>query len=381
MIKEPPPEQENMAAVEEILNEERSTNGLLPAHKLLEHLARIPSITGREKKATAWLAQQLRKGDFDDVYVDEVNNVICSKGDGERSILAVGGVDTYRGHIPVRIEHENLYGRGVTQSKGPLVAALSALHQLPRDELKDKNVTVVACTNTLEFGDSGAYHILDKFAPDYLINLEPTQWEHTAHSYKGMFGFYYYQAQPNAHYTAIDQRTSSQAFEFVNTVLQYLTDEYPNRLSPHIDDRIATPQIEIHYFNTETDGLTEQTAMKMGVRYPVDFDIDTYQKFIMEKKQDATIEVWGDIPACHVPEDTELSKLFHSVISQEGGKPLSKKMTTTSIFSTYARSWPDIPMISYGPGNHELDRTPDEHIHLDDVSRSVGILKEVFKHL
>ncbi len=46
----------------------------------------------------------------------------------------------------------------------------------------------------------------------------------------------------------------------------------------------------------------------------------------------------------------------------------------------YAGAW-DCPMVTYGPGNSELDHAPDERLSLAEFDRSVEILERVAKTL
>jgi LysW-gamma-L-lysine carboxypeptidase len=39
------------------------------------------------------------------------------------------------------------------------------------------------------------------------------------------------------------------------------------------------------------------------------------------------------------------------------------------------------PIAAYGPGDSLLDHTPNEHIELDEFSRSIQILSEVLNRL
>ena len=40
-----------------------------------------------------------------------------------------------------------------------------------------------------------------------------------------------------------------------------------------------------------------------------------------------------------------------------------------------ARAW-DCPILAYGPGDAELDHTPQEHLDLDEYQRAIGVLRE-----
>jgi LysW-gamma-L-lysine carboxypeptidase len=46
----------------------------------------------------------------------------------------------------------------------------------------------------------------------------------------------------------------------------------------------------------------------------------------------------------------------------------------------YADAW-DCPMVTYGPGNSDLDHAPDEHIVLDEFDTAVEVLVDVAQRL
>jgi LysW-gamma-L-lysine carboxypeptidase len=46
----------------------------------------------------------------------------------------------------------------------------------------------------------------------------------------------------------------------------------------------------------------------------------------------------------------------------------------------YADTW-DCPMVTYGPGNSDLDHAPDEHLPLSEYDRAVGVLSDVAETL
>jgi LysW-gamma-L-lysine carboxypeptidase len=48
--------------------------------------------------------------------------------------------------------------------------------------------------------------------------------------------------------------------------------------------------------------------------------------------------------------------------------------------NVYAKAW-DCPMVTYGPGDSDLDHAPNEHIHLAEYDRSVGVLTDVTERL
>ena len=63
---------------------------------------------------------------FEQVNIDNVGNIIATKGTGEPRILLCGHMDTVPGQVPVRIEDGHIYGRGASDAKAPLIAMLLA---------------------------------------------------------------------------------------------------------------------------------------------------------------------------------------------------------------------------------------------------------------
>ncbi len=59
-------------------------------------------------------------------HVDAAGNAIGEIGDGPRHIVMLGHIDTVPGEIPVRIEGDDLYGRGSADAKGPLATFVAA---------------------------------------------------------------------------------------------------------------------------------------------------------------------------------------------------------------------------------------------------------------
>jgi LysW-gamma-L-lysine carboxypeptidase len=46
-----------------------------------------------------------------------------------------------------------------------------------------------------------------------------------------------------------------------------------------------------------------------------------------------------------------------------------------------APGWPATSFVAYGPGDSNLDHTPDEHIDLTEYARAIGVLVGVLERL
>ena len=69
---------------------------------------------------------------FEKTDIDNVGNVIATKGSGRPIMLLCGHMDTVPGRIPVRIENGYLYGRGASDAKSSLIAMLLAASEFRR---------------------------------------------------------------------------------------------------------------------------------------------------------------------------------------------------------------------------------------------------------
>src|SRR5688500_19465791 len=58
---------------------------------------------------------------FEQVNIDNLGNIIATKGSGEPYILLCGHMDTVPGQVLVRIEDGYIHGRGASDAKSPLI--------------------------------------------------------------------------------------------------------------------------------------------------------------------------------------------------------------------------------------------------------------------
>jgi len=77
---------------------------------------------------------------------------------------------------------------------------------------------------------------------------------------------------------------------------------------------------------------------------------------------------------------TSVARAFRAAIRDHGGDPSLLRKTGTSDMNVYAKSW-DCPMVTYGPGDSDLDHAPNEHHHLAAYDRAVSVLTDVTERL
>jgi LysW-gamma-L-lysine carboxypeptidase len=73
---------------------------------------------------------------------------------------------------------------------------------------------------------------------------------------------------------------------------------------------------------------------------------------------------------------TELARAFRVAIRDVGGDPRLLRKTGTADMNLFASAW-SCPMVTYGPGDSDLDHAPDEHLPLAEFDRATAVLESV----
>jgi len=133
------------------------------------------------KKKWAWMILDRTLG-FENIQIDEVGNLIATKGSGSPKVLLCGHMDTVPGKIKVRKEGDTLYGRGSSDAKGPLLAMLFAAASI-----QDYNGTITFVGAVDEEGNATGIKNLVKrdLDIDYAIFGEPSGVCKVTIAYKG----------------------------------------------------------------------------------------------------------------------------------------------------------------------------------------------------
>lgn len=333
---------------------------------LLEGLLSCYSPTGSEGEAAAYLVEQMHCLGMD-ACVDGSGNAIGSLGDGPRQIMLLGHIDTVPGRIEVRREGDRLWGRGAVDAKGPLACFTSAAARL---QLEDGwKVTVVGAV--AEEGDShGCIHLLQHHSPVMVVIGEPSGWDRITLGYKGSAWLRYQVQKPMAHTASRHCNACETAVDFWNSVLK-MAREYNQPFTRRFDQ--LTPSMN-HI--SSTDGEFEQSAMlEIGLRLPPGLSLDQVYQMCNRMVVEGRLDLLGGMPAYRSEKNTPLVRALLAAIRNAGGKPGFVLKTGTSDMNLAAPAW-KCPIAAYGPGDSDLDHTPDEHILVSEYLRSIQVLTD-----
>src|SRR5438034_2080951 len=139
--------------------------------------------------------------------VDDAGNAVGEIGGGPFHVVLLGHIDTVPGEIPVRIEGDELVGRGAVDAKGPLAAFVAAATK----PVKGIRVTVVGAVEEESPTSKGARHRATLPAPDWCVIGEPSGWDAATVAYKGRLALRLSLARDARHGAAPGPTTTEEA--------------------------------------------------------------------------------------------------------------------------------------------------------------------------
>lgn len=336
------------------------------ASDLLTGLVSVPSLSGDEGNAVAWLRDRMAELGYE-ASIDPAGNAVGTIGSGEREILLLGHIDTVPGDIPVRVEDGILYGRGAVDAKGPLATfvAAAARAQLPAGV----QVTVIGAVGEETWGSPGASWLRDNYRrPDAVIIGEPSGWDGVVLGYKGSISLVASVERALSHSAGPDTTAPELMFAFWSRLSDLLA-EHNGDIEPGFNSLDAT----LREVNTTSDGLHERVTLSATFRMPVGV-LSAWVQEQVEALAEGIELVWTFNAEAYRSERTSpLVAPFLSSIREAGGKPRMKVKTGTSDMNVVAPVW-QCPIVAYGPGDARFDHTPEEQIVLAEVEKAVDIL-------
>ena len=130
--------------------------------------------------------------------------------------------------------------------------------------------------------------------------------------------------------------------------------------------------------HSETDGFCEQAHLSINLRLPLDLDCSEMIAQIRTLAGPAQVEIPDCVPAYRGEKNTPLVRAFLAAIRQAGGQPGFVLKTGTSDMNILGPAW-GCPIVAYGPGDSDLDHTPQEHILVSEYLQGVQVLAKALQ--
>lgn len=337
----------------------------LAAETLLQELVAIPGVSGEEAAAVRHLVTWMAGHGYDEVGVDEVGNAVGLRGQGERTLLLLGHIDTFPGELPVRRTDRLLYGRGTVDAKGALCAfAVAAARAALPDGLR---VMVVGAVEE-EGSSRGARHLLARCRPWACVIGEPSRADRITLGYKGRLLVDWEWRGPLAHSAGPTPTPGEHAVTYWQRLLA--------RVAQHNEGRKGVFErldVALQAICTQEEGATGRATLTAGFRLPVGLTPQALEAELPAPGEHALLRTRGHEAAWLSPRDTLLSRAFRRAIRARGGRPRFVTKTGTSDMNVVGPVW-GCPVVAYGPGDSALDHTPEEHIDLDEYLQAIDVL-------
>jgi len=357
------------------------------AINLLTEMLGIYTPSLQESPLSEYLAKRMKNDlGYNNVRIDEANNVIGEIGSGTPTILLSGHMDTVPGQQPVKIIKERIHGRGACDAKSSLAAMLIAGSDL--ETKSDIGKVVVAAVSDEEGNGLGTRTLIDSgMTTDYAIFGEPSGIDNVTIGYKGRLGFTLTCGAPSLHASApwisknaiesiyevwgeiksfVAEKTGSNKYSSVTASLTGIHggsshNTTPERCKATVDMRIPPQQ--------SASGIAKEVE-KIVYR----FQSDTNFPKIKLKMDDVTEPFETDKRSILV------RAIIRGVLQVRKKRPLLLRKTGTGDMNLLGH-YLSIPVITYGPGDPHLSHTRKEFIEIDEYLSSIEVYKATVMNL
>jgi len=372
----------------------------MPHSELLLELVKRYSPSMHEAPAVQYLVRWMSERGFE-AYADGVGNAFGIRGSNNapRTLILLGHIDTFPGDIPVRVEKIDspeqtdhqivelasqsfsdlsegyaLYGRGSVDAKGSLCAFAEAAAQAKIPE--GWRVIVAGCVEEEVASGKGSSYVSEHFTPDYCIIGEPSSSSRITLGYKGRVLIEYTLRREVAHTARPEPTVGALGSEFWQRIL-----DWADRENAGVDRIFDQLMPGLRSINTSSDYFNEMLSMHVSFRLPPRIaPEDVVQALKAIAQPDGQLKVSGQEIAYQSDRSNPLVRGLMGAIRAEGGQPGFVLKTGTSDMNTVAARW-TCPIVAYGPGDSNLDHTPNEHLPLDEYDKGIETLKRFIEGL
>ncbi len=352
--------------------------------ELLVKLVGIPSVTDEEQACAEQLVTFFEEHGRD-AWIDGIGNV---RAPGDDSVLLTSHIDTVPGDVPVKVESlpagevgwggedgpdsdtlEVLWGRGSVDAKGCLSSmAVTAV----------RTGASFAGVVGEEVDSRGSRYLIENRdrTPDALINGEPSGWDGVTLGYRGLAAGRYVATSESGHSSRPENNAIQDAIAWWSAIeSEFSTDEWQP-----VFERVTPKPTDIRGGLSE-DGLSVEATIDVQLRVPPSMSTEEVIEIADGYLDVADRVTWYDRvePVMGSPR-TPVARAFRGAIRQQDGDPRLLRKTGTSDMNVFANHW-DCPMVTYGPGDSDLDHAPNEHLPLAEYDKAVAVLEAATERL
>ncbi|MBX3391435.1 MAG: [LysW]-lysine hydrolase [Phycisphaeraceae bacterium] len=338
---------------------------------LLRSLVSIPSVSGDEGQAAGYLASWLDEHGVG-ASIDPSGSVVgiaagSDTGRPWRDVVLLGHIDTVPGHITVRVEEGELWGRGSVDAKGSLAAfAVAAVGLTIPPGVR---LVVIGATEEESPSSRGANHAAGVFNPQACVIGEPSGHEAVTIAYKGRLVAHARIDLPAGHSAGPHAGASERAVECWSRARSLA-----EAINPDAQGIFGRVQARLQRIASANDGLRDTAELEVGFRLPPGVDPLEIENSLRREWMDVCAVFRGHEFAYSGDPRSWLAGAFTAAIRGRGATPRLLRKTGTSDMNVVARRW-GCPIVAYGPGDSSLDHAPDERLSIAEYLSGIATLR------
>jgi putative selenium metabolism hydrolase len=373
----------------------------MDAVELTQKLVRIPGVSGQEGAVADAIEQTMRDLGYREVTRDSFGTVLGQVGpedaptsllfDGHMDVVPVVGewsVDPFGGEI----RDGRLWGRGSTDMKGGLAAAICGVAAAARDGVLKHQVAVSATVleETIEGVALGA--VMDRIDPQAVVICEPTSLElktaqkgrlemlltihgkpsHAAYPERGVNAIDF-AARALRALDAMKPVTSEELGKGILVATDIISDPHPsismlpNSVTIRFDRRTLVGETQEDILGAMRDALTADNISNYDLQV-TDSEVSTYT--------DQAFEPIRWMPAWSLNRDHTLVTGAMDAIREMGDEPRLGVFgfCTNGSESAGARN---VPTIGFGPGAESDAHIIDESVDIGEVAKAAEFYRNL----
>jgi acetylornithine deacetylase/succinyl-diaminopimelate desuccinylase family protein len=365
-----------------------------PAERFLKDMVAIPSVTGREGLMKGYLA-----GAFGEMglsvelqHVDSDRyNVIGKTGDGPVKLMlcthtdVIPALDESLWRTPpfeATVKGGRIYGRGATDAKGALAAAMEAMGRVKKIKRAEGSVALAAVVEEETGRSVGARKLLEAYRPGMGVILEPTGLR-VAIAHKGAIRPVITVRGRAAHSSA---QAGVNAISIAVEVLGGL-ERYRNRVMNVADPMLGRASLEVtmvrggERINVIPEKCLIYVDRRLTAGETVEGAYDELKGVVVRIGAEAgarvEVKLLCSYPSSGVDEEEHVVALIKKVLAGHGLPSAPVGFPAGCDMWTFVRN--KVPTAILGPGYIEQAHGVDEYIDREQLKLATDVYEDIIK--
>jgi len=376
---------------------------MLPSHRLLQELVRIPSVNPMGRAVTGDQFYEIRVTDYLERFFRDLgvpftrrpvaplrDNIVARyESPGSQSTILL---EVHQDTVPVdgmtidpfggEIREGKLYGRGACDVKGGMAAMLTAFARLVQETPAGAANVLLACTVDEEHTFYGVQRLMEEgLRADFAVVAEPTNLQ-IVDAHKGVVRWKVRTEGRACHSSRPDQGIN--AVYRMGRVLP-LVEEYADRLAHSTSHpRLGPPTLSVGRIeggvsvNTVPDGCVIEIDRRLLPGEDPAAAWREFRDYLVSTSRVPIIcdPVWLACPALDDHGANEVRRRLGAAIDAVEGRHSVIAVPFGTDASSIALA--SIPAVVFGPGDIAQAHTKDEWVELNQIDRAAEILYRFF---